>query len=112
MRLISGMAVETWGWHGFGVFDKAVSSCLDNVSEEHGLTEDGKTVPPIGAALCSKSTAPQHRKHLIFMPFHQEPRPPVAILNLDRRFDWVLGESLKFSSTRLRGQDHHGNLEF
>ena len=34
------------GCHGFGVFDKAVSSCFDNVFEEHGLTEDGKTVAP------------------------------------------------------------------
>ncbi len=34
------------GCHGFGVFDKAVSSWFDNVSEEHGLTEDGKTVAP------------------------------------------------------------------
>ncbi len=25
---------------------KGVSSWFDNVSEEHGLTEDGKTVPP------------------------------------------------------------------
>ena len=35
------------GCHGFEVFDKAVSSWLDDASEEHGLTEDGKTVPPI-----------------------------------------------------------------
>ena len=35
------------GCHGFGVFDKAVSSWFENISEEHGLTEDGKTVAPI-----------------------------------------------------------------
>ena len=36
------------GCHGFGVFDKAVSSWFDNVSQvHHGLTDDGKTVPPI-----------------------------------------------------------------
>ncbi len=29
-----------------GVFDKAVSSSFDNLSEEHGLTGDGKTEPP------------------------------------------------------------------
>ena len=30
------------GCHGFGVFGKAVASSLNNVPEEHGLTEDGK----------------------------------------------------------------------
>ena len=40
------MAEETQGWHGFVVFDKAVSSSFGNVPNEHGLTEDGKTVPP------------------------------------------------------------------
>ncbi len=34
------------GCHGFGVFDKAVASWFDTISEEHGLTEDGKTVAP------------------------------------------------------------------
>ena len=34
------------GCHGLGVFDKAVSSQCDNDIEEHGLTEDGKTVAP------------------------------------------------------------------
>lgn len=29
------------GCHGFGVFDKAVSSWLNNEFEVHGLTEDG-----------------------------------------------------------------------
>ena len=28
-------------------FDKAVASRVDNVSEERGLTDDGKTVAPI-----------------------------------------------------------------
>jgi hypothetical protein len=32
------------GCYGLGVFDKAVPSWCDNVSEERGLTEDGKTV--------------------------------------------------------------------
>ncbi len=32
--------------HGFGVFDEAVFSWLDDGTEEHGLTEDGKTVAP------------------------------------------------------------------
>ena len=40
------------------VFDKAVSSWFDNASEEHGLTEDGKTVAPIFVAFCSKSRSP------------------------------------------------------
>ncbi len=35
------------GWHGFGVFDKAVASWFDNTNDKHGLTEDGKTVAPI-----------------------------------------------------------------
>ncbi len=30
-----------------GVFDKAVSSWFGNASDEHGLTEDGKTVAPL-----------------------------------------------------------------
>ncbi len=34
------------GRHGFGVFDKAVASKFEILSEEHGLTEDGKTGPP------------------------------------------------------------------
>ena len=40
-----------------GVFDKAVSSWFVNVSEEHGLTEDGRAVAPIFAAFRSKLTA-------------------------------------------------------
>ena len=47
--------VETREWHGLGVFDKAVPSWFDNVIEEHGLTEDGKTVKPIFATFCSQS---------------------------------------------------------
>ena len=42
------------GCHGLTVFGKAVSSIVDNVSEEHGLTEDGKTVAPMIVAFCSK----------------------------------------------------------
>ena len=34
------------GCHGFGVFDKAVSSRVNNAFEELGLTEDDKTVAP------------------------------------------------------------------
>ena len=45
-----------------GVFDKALSSWIDNVPEEHGLTEDGKTVAPFFIAFCSKRTsAPETR---------------------------------------------------
>ena len=44
----------TWSDDGYfglrqslaGVFDKAVSSWFDDVSEEHGFTEDGKTLEP------------------------------------------------------------------
>ncbi len=43
---VGAVAEKTRGWHSFGVFDKAVSSWCDNLPEEHGLTEDGKTVPP------------------------------------------------------------------
>ena len=46
LRLIGAVWEVTRGWHGFGVFDKTVSSWFDNVPEEHGLTEDGKTLPP------------------------------------------------------------------
>ena len=54
------------GFHGFGVFDKAVSSWLDNASEEHGLTEDGKTVAPLFATFCLNSTSSlaTHTSHL------------------------------------------------
>ena len=46
LRRIGAVAEENRGWHGFGIFDKAVSLWFGNVPEEHGLTEDGKTVPP------------------------------------------------------------------
>ena len=54
------------GWHGFGVFDKAVSSWFDNVSEEHGLTEDGKTVPPFSRISLTNAFPYQLRNHPIF----------------------------------------------
>ncbi len=38
-----------------GVFDKAVSSWFDHLSEEHGLTEDGKTVAPFPLIFSSQS---------------------------------------------------------
>ncbi len=56
-EVIRFMGSQTARWHGFTVFGKAVSSSFDNVSEEHGLTEDGKTVPPVIAAFCSISTS-------------------------------------------------------
>ena len=34
-----------------GAFDKAVSSCCDKAFEEHGLTDEGKTVAPISLRL-------------------------------------------------------------
>ncbi len=49
-----------------GAFDKAVSSWFDNASEEHGLTDDGKTVAPILTALRFKiatSRAMQTSRH-------------------------------------------------
>ena len=46
------------GWHGFGVFDKAVSSWFDSVSEDHGLTEDGKTLPPFSRISVPKALRP------------------------------------------------------
>ena len=54
------------GYHGFGVFDKAVSSCFDNVSEEHGLTEDGNTVPPFSPISVPKGASPPASYHHIF----------------------------------------------
>ena len=44
------------GCHGFGVFGKAGSSWLDKVSEEHGLTENGKTVAPFSWISVPKET--------------------------------------------------------
>ena len=44
------------GCLGFTIFGKAVSSRFDKVSNEHGLNEDGKYVPPIiawGVSKCS-----------------------------------------------------------
>ena len=38
-----------------GVFDTAMSSFFENAFEEHGLTEDGKTVAPVIEAYRSKS---------------------------------------------------------
>ena len=43
----------------FGVFDKAVSSWFDDVSDEHGLTKDGKTVAAIIGAYWPISTSSQ-----------------------------------------------------
>ncbi len=64
------------GCHGFGVFDKAVSSSMDNVSEVHGLTENGKTVPPLFSVLSvSKALRPQYRNHPPFTSFHQVSLP-------------------------------------
>ena len=63
------IAVETRGCHGFGVFDKAVSSWFENVSEEHGLTEVGKTVPPFSKISVPKSLRLQQRKHPLFRSF-------------------------------------------
>ena len=37
---------QNLGCHGFGVFDMAVSSWFDNMSEDYGFTEDGKTAIP------------------------------------------------------------------
>ena len=58
-------------WHGFGVFDKVVSSWFNNVPEEHGLTEDGKTVPPYSQISVPKALHPQQLEYLIFRSFHQ-----------------------------------------
>ena len=59
------------GCHGFRVFDKAVSSWFDIVSAEHGLTEDGKTVPPF--IYCSFL----YQRHIV---------PCIAIIPLSGRY--------------------------
>ncbi len=47
-----------------GVFDKAVSSSFDNLSEEHGLTEDGKTVAPFsGRFVPNAQSLPDEADH-------------------------------------------------
>ena len=48
-------------YHGFGVFDKAVSSLFDNVFEEHGITEDGKTVAPFSRRFVPNAHCPTRR---------------------------------------------------
>jgi hypothetical protein len=45
------------------VFDKAVSSWCENACEEHGLTEDGKTVAPTIKAFCSLSISAAECTH-------------------------------------------------
>ena len=65
LRLIGVIAMETRGYHGFGVFDKAVSSWFNNVFEEHGLTEDGKTVPPFLRLSVPNAHRPLQHKHPI-----------------------------------------------
>ena len=80
LHFMSEKAVETRGRHGFGVFDKAVSSWFDNVSEEHGLTEDGKTVPPIIRAFFSKNTTSQvAQTSNLRVVSSGRPRPPVGM---------------------------------
>ena len=59
-----------------GVFDKAVSSWLDNASEEHGLTEDGKTVALFPWLFVLKALPLQQSKRFIFRSF---PRARVAL---------------------------------
>ena len=51
---------------------KGVSSWFDNVSEEHGLTEDGKTVAPIFMAFGSKSRSTSADLHPDFRSLHQD----------------------------------------
>ena len=66
LRLNERKSGQITGWHGFGVFDKAVSSWFDNVSEEHGITEDDKTVPPFSRVSVTKAFPYQQHKHPIF----------------------------------------------
>ncbi len=60
-----------------GVFDKVASSWRDNAFENHGLTEDGKTVAPIIEAFVPKAFPLPQRKHPIFISL-QHPSPPDA----------------------------------
>ena len=53
-----------------GAFDKAVSSCCDKAFEEHGLTDEGKTVAPILLRLFVPKAFSQQRKHPIVSSFH------------------------------------------
>ena len=54
-----------------GDFDKAVSSLCDKVSEEHGLTEDGKTVVPTFCVNESEA-ASSHRLSILQFPLRLE----------------------------------------
>ena len=74
------------GCHGFGVFDKAVSSWFEDASEEHGFTEDSKTVAPFISACCFKSTSStatqiSHRR----LAKSGQPRPPDRISSHSER---------------------------
>ena len=63
--------------HGFGVFDKPVPSLFNNVFEEHGLPEDGKTVAPFIETFCSKSiSAPAARTSNPQFVSSRHPCPP------------------------------------
>ncbi len=74
------------GCHGFGVFDKAVSSWFEDASEEHGFTEDGKTVAYMISAFCSKSTAsPAMRTSHTQFARSGQPRPPDRISSHSER---------------------------
>ncbi len=53
-----------------GGFDKAVSSLCDKVSEEHGLTEDGKTVVPTFCV--NESEAYSRRLSILQFPLRLE----------------------------------------
>ncbi len=65
------MGCYVTGYHGLGIFDKAVSSSFDNISEERGLTEDGKAVAPFSRISVTKSLRSSQRINLIFRSFHQ-----------------------------------------
>ena len=71
------IAVETRGCYGFGVFDKAVFSWFDTESEEHDLTEDGKTVVSFLGLSVSNANRHQQRK---YPNFNSLPQAGLAVL--------------------------------
>ncbi len=65
-----------------GVFSKAVSSRFDDAFEEHGLTEDGKTVAPTFYSIEDHDDGFGRQLHVIFQSV--ERRSPSACLDGSR----------------------------
>ncbi len=61
--LTNGKAAENQGSMDL-VFDMAVNSLFGSVPEEHGLTEDTKTVPPVSPISVSNAFRQRKNQHI------------------------------------------------